>query len=132
MFFYLPFVGVWALFVRIPYKVLSPLILVFCILGAFSINNNVFDVEIMLAAGIFGYMMKKLDFPIAPMVITLILGPQMERALAQTLEMSAGKFEIIFTRPISVTLLITAMVFIIGSAVTEVKKKRGSFVEDMQ
>jgi putative tricarboxylic transport membrane protein len=131
LIFNLPLARFWALFVRVPYKILSPIILIFCILGAFSINNSIYDLGIMMAAGILGYLMKKLDFPIAPLIIALILGPQMERSLLQSLEISAGSFAIIFNRPISLTLLIVAALFVISGAISEIRKKRGSFVEDV-
>jgi putative tricarboxylic transport membrane protein len=129
LIFNLPLVGFWAQLVRIKFKILSPMILIFCIIGAFSLNNNTFEVGLMLGAGIVGYLMRKLDFPLAPMVLALILGPQMERALLQSLEMSSGKFSILFTRPISLILLIFAALFIISGVIAEVRKKRGSFME---
>jgi len=131
LIFNLPLARLWAQCVRIPYRVLAPMILVFCILGAFSINNSIYDVGIMMVAGFLGYILKKLDFSLAPLVIALILGPQMERSLLQSLEMSDGSFEIIFSRPISLVLLIIAALFILSGAIMEAKKKRDALSEDM-
>ena len=77
------------------------IILGFCVIGVYSLSNSVFDIVAMLAFGIVGYLFKKLDIPAAPLVLTLVLGPLMERALRQSLEMSEGDFSIFLTRPIS-------------------------------
>jgi len=109
----LPLVNVWAKLLKIPYNILVVFILVFCIIGAYSLNNSVFDVGMMIFCGLLGYMFKKLDFPLAPAILTLILGPQMERSLRESLSLSQGDYSIFFTRPISLVLLvITAIIFL--------------------
>jgi putative tricarboxylic transport membrane protein len=109
----LPLVGLWAKLLKIPYESLVVLILVFCIIGAYSLNNSVFDVGMMILCGLLGYVFKKLDFPLAPTILTLILGPQMERSLRESLSLSQGDYSTFFTRPISLVLLvITAIIFI--------------------
>ena len=111
----LPLIPLWVAVLRVPYSILFALILGFCVVGAYSLDNSVWDVGVMLAFGIVGYLFKKLDIPLAPMALTLILGPLMERGLRQSLEISRGDFSIFFTRPISLTLLIIAAVFVITS-----------------
>jgi len=107
----LPLVGWWAKLLRIPYQTLVVLILVFCMVGAYSLNNSVFDIGVMILCGLLGYLFKKLDFPLAPAILTLILGPLMERSLRESLSLSQGDYSIFFTRPISlVLLLITALI----------------------
>jgi putative tricarboxylic transport membrane protein len=108
----LPLVGWWAKLLKIPYQTLVVIILVFCIIGAYSLNNSVFDIGVMVLCGILGYVFKKLDFPLAPAILTLILGPLMERSLRESLSLSQGDFSIFVTRPISLGLLvITAIIF---------------------
>jgi putative tricarboxylic transport membrane protein len=109
----LPLVGLWVRLLRIPYNILVVFILVFCVIGAYSLNNSVFDIGMMIFCGFIGYLAKKLDFPLAPAILTLILGPMMERSLRESLSMSQGDYSTFFTRPISLVLLvITAVIFL--------------------
>ncbi|MEW6333623.1 MAG: tripartite tricarboxylate transporter permease, partial [Thermodesulfobacteriota bacterium] len=112
----LPLVGWWAKLLKIPYNILVVFILVFCIIGAYSLNNSMFDVGMMIACGVLGYLFKKLDFPLAPAILTLILGPLMERSLREALSVSQGDFSIFFTRPISLFFLIVTGVILATSA----------------
>ena len=121
----LPLVGLWAKLLEIRYQYLYPGILLFCILGAYSLNQSVFDVGVMVAFGVLGYIFRKLDWPLAPTVLALILGPMMERALRTSLEMSAGDLTILVTRPISLVLLIIAAVVLASPAVRLLGKKAG-------
>ena len=122
----LPCIPLWVAVLKIPYSILLTLILGFCVVGAYSLSNSVFDVGAMLAFGIVGYLFKKLDIPSAPLVLTLILGPLMERGLRQSLEMSRGDFSIFFTRPISGTLLAIAAVVIVTSTFRALAPVRGA------
>ncbi|MDI6754112.1 MAG: tripartite tricarboxylate transporter permease [Thermodesulfobacteriota bacterium] len=121
----LPLVGFWAKLLEIRYEFLYPGILLFCILGAYSLNQSVFDVGVMIAFGVLGYIFRKLDWPLAPTVLALILGPMMERALRTSLEMSAGDLSILVTRPISAVLLIVAAVVLLSPAVRLLGKRAG-------
>jgi putative tricarboxylic transport membrane protein len=111
----LPFIPLWVAVLRVPYAILYTAILGFCVLGAYSLNGSVFDVGVMTAFGVIGYLMRKLDIPAAPMVLTMVLGPLMERALRQSLEISGGDATILFTRPISATALVIAAAFSVTS-----------------
>ena len=84
------------------------------VIGAYSINNSVFDISTMLLFGRIGYGLRKMDFPLAPAVLTLILGPMMEDSLRQSLDMSQGDFSIFWTRPITVTLIALATVVMVS------------------
>lgn len=100
---------------RIPAGLLYPAVVVFCVAGAFSVNNSGFDVVIMLAGGFAGYAMRKAEVPIPPMVIALLLAPGLENALRQSLKFSQGSLAIFVTRPISAvlfTLLVTSLAFV--------------------
>ncbi|GHU08308.1 hypothetical protein FACS1894158_17490 [Betaproteobacteria bacterium] len=114
----LPLIPLWVKLLRIPYEILVAIILGFCVIGVFSLNNSVFDIWVMLGFGVVGYVFKKLDIPAAPMVLTLILGPLMERSLRQSLEMSGGSFDILFERPIALTLLVLATVVLLASSLS--------------
>jgi putative tricarboxylic transport membrane protein len=106
----LPLVGLWAKVVEIPYRLLAPLILVFCFIGSLSIRNNPFDLWIMLIFGFIGYAMKKLDYPAAPLILTLILGDRLESELRRSLVLSGGSPLILVERPVSLVLLVIAIV----------------------
>ena len=109
----LPLVGLFVNLLRVPYPVLYPLIVVCSILGVYAVNSSVVDVWIMLAMGILGYVLRKLDFETAPIVLGLVLAPMMELSLRQSLAMSAGSYAIFVTRPISVTLLAVGAALVI-------------------
>jgi putative tricarboxylic transport membrane protein len=112
----LPLVGLWAKILEVPYQYVCVGTLLFCILGAYSINQSVFDIWLMLGFGVVGYVLRKLDFPLAPAVLGMILGPQLERSLRTTLEISGGDFSIFLTRPITLGLLILAVIILLVSA----------------
>jgi putative tricarboxylic transport membrane protein len=101
----LPMIGLFINILRIPYRVLYPLILVFCVLGVYSINQSVVDVWIMIIMGLLGYWARKLDFETAPIVLGLILSPMLELSVRQALAMSGGSYAIFLTRPISAVML---------------------------
>jgi putative tricarboxylic transport membrane protein len=102
----LPMVGLFVQILRIPYPILAPLILLFCLVGAYSTSGQVADVFIMICFGILSYLMRKFKFEAAPLVLALILGKPMEESLRQSLGISQGSFAIFFARPISLVLLL--------------------------
>jgi putative tricarboxylic transport membrane protein len=110
----LPLVGLWARISLVPYKYLAPVILAVCVMGAFSARNTMFDVWVAIGCGVLGYALRKGHWPIAPLILGLILGPMIETSLSQSLNM--GGLSIFFLRPISVGFLIAAVV-VIGIAV---------------
>jgi putative tricarboxylic transport membrane protein len=109
----LPLIGVWVQILKIPYPILFPLVLLFCVIGSFSLNNNTDDVLLMIFFGIVGYFMKKFDYEGAPMVLALVLSPLMENAFRQSLLTSQGSFLIFVTRPISATLLFVSVILLL-------------------
>ena len=128
----LPLVGLWAQLIRVPYPYLAPGIMVLCFLGAYGIRNSFFDVAVAFAMGIVGYVMRKLDYPAAPVVLALILSPMLEDALRQSLTISKGSINIFITRPISLTLLILAAISVFLSIYSRRKgsKATAAFVEE--
>jgi len=108
----LPLIPLWVKILRIPYSYLFPAILVFCIIGSYSLNNNIGDVIVMAFFGVVGYLMKRYDFEAAPLVLALILGPLLEDNLRQALLISKGSFGIFFTRPISAAFMIVTILIL--------------------
>ncbi len=106
----LPMVGVLVNLLRIPYAYLYPMILVFCILGVYAVNQSVVEVWIMIAMGALGYCLRKFDFEVAPVVLGIVLSPMIETALRQSLAMSSGDWSIFFTRPIAASMIMLAVV----------------------
>jgi putative tricarboxylic transport membrane protein len=124
----LPLIRMWVQFLKIPYPILFPLILLFTLIGSYSVNNNIWDVFSMLLFGIIGYMMKKFNYEGAPLILALVLSPLMENALRQSLILSHGSFGIFFTRPIALVLFVIAMLSI-GSQLLPGFRKKISRIE---
>ena len=100
-----PFVAI----LRLPYTIIMGFIVIFASVGAYSVNNNIFDVWMMLGFGVLGYVMKKLEYPIVPLVLALVLGRLAENSLRQALMISGGSLSIFFTRPISAIFISAAI-----------------------
>jgi putative tricarboxylic transport membrane protein len=101
----LPLVGLFVNLLRIPYPLLYPGIVVFCVLGVYAVNGSLVDVWIMLLMGVLGYVLRKFGFETAPIVLGVVLAPMIEMSLRQSLAMSAGSYAIFVERPIAATLL---------------------------
>lgn len=114
----LAFVPFFAAILRIPFAILTPLIVVVCAIGSYAVHNNILDVWYMLIFGVVGYVFKKLDYPLAPMVLALVLGDMAENALRQSLIMSQGSLAIFFMRPISGVIMAVAILFFIMPIIT--------------
>ena len=108
----LPLIGLWVKILKVPYFFLFPLIILFCLIGVFSVRNNAADIVIMFVFGVVGYLMRKFNYQAAPLVLALVLGPMLEEAFRQSLITSRGSFAIFFTRPISVGFLIVAFILL--------------------
>ena len=104
----LPLVGLFVRMLLIPYRILLPFIILFCLIGAYAVNNQVFGIWLMLIFGVVGYFMRKGNFPATPVVLGLVIGPMLEGALRQALTVSQGEIDVFFTRPISLGMLIIA------------------------
>ena len=100
---------------EVPFKYLAVGVLLFCIIGAYSLQQSTFDVWVMLGFGILGYLFRKVNLPMAPLVLGLILGPAIERSLRTSLEMSAGDFGILVERPLCLGLLIASALVLAAS-----------------
>jgi putative tricarboxylic transport membrane protein len=104
----LPLVGIFAKVVRIAPQYLMPTVLILCVIGAFGDNSNLFDVWVMLGAGVVGYLMRRYGYEPAPLVVGLVLGTVMERSLRQTLIISRGEISGLWESPLCAVILLTA------------------------
>ena len=109
----LPLIGVWVRLLKVPYRYLAVVVVVICVIGAYSIKNAVFDVAVMIVFGVLGYLMRKGGFPAAPMVLAMILGRILERSFLRSLQISAADLGIFIQKPISATLLCVAALVLV-------------------
>jgi TctA family transporter len=127
----LPLIGLWVKMISVPYHYLYPMILIFCGIGVFSLNNSNFDVYLMAVFGVLGYVLKKLDCEPAPMMLGFILGPMMEEYLRRALLLSKGDPAILVTRPISGVMLVSAVILLVLVLLPGLAKTREvAFQED--
>jgi putative tricarboxylic transport membrane protein len=128
----LPLAGAWAKIAAVPQRILFPIILAVSIIGCYSLKGSMLDVEIMLLFGVVGYIFKKADIPLAPMILTFVLGAQMENSLVQSLTIFHGDITQFVQQPIPAALLgITAVVFTL-SIVAGIRKKKDTFADDIE
>jgi len=119
----LPLVGLWVQVLRVPYRILLPMILIFCLVGVYSINASLFEMLLVIIFGLFGYIMRKLNYEMAPLIMSVIIGPMLETAFRQSLLLSRGSFSIFITRPISAFFLVISVVLLAQTAVSFVVKR---------
>jgi putative tricarboxylic transport membrane protein len=112
-------VPVFAAILRIPFAIIAPIILVFCAIGAYSVNNNVFDVTMMMVFGVIGYFLKKTNYPLAPLVLAIVLGDKAEEAFRQSLLASQGSFGIFFSNSLVGTIMTLAFIALFWSMISE-------------
>jgi putative tricarboxylic transport membrane protein len=120
----LPLVGLWVKVLKIPYRILMPLILLFCIIGVYSLNNNIVELIIMVVFGVVGYFLRRLGYEEAPMVLAFVLGPLLERSFRQSLIMSDGSFMIFAQKPLSAICLVISALLIVSSGFSYYKKAK--------
>jgi putative tricarboxylic transport membrane protein len=111
----LPLVGIFVNVLKVPYPLLYPSILIFCVLGVYAVNGSIVDVGIMTVMGALGYVLRKFDFETAPVVLGLILAPMMEMSFRQSLSMSSGSYSIFIERPIALVMLMVGLVLLLLS-----------------
>src|SRR3954462_11602983 len=127
----LPLIGIWIKLLTVPYRWLFPAIVLFCAVGVYSTNNNTFDVWMVAAFGVVGYLFIKLGCEPAPLLLGFILGPMMEEHLRRALLLSRGDWSVFVTRPLSAGLLAGAAALLLIVALPSIKAKREeAFVEE--
>jgi len=109
----LPLVGLWVQLLRVPYRVLFPIVLLLCVVGTYSANKNAFDLWVMLGFGVAGYVLRKLEYDLAPFLIAFVLAPLVEQSLRQSLVMSPDGALILLQRPATVLMLAASAVLVI-------------------
>ncbi len=120
----LPLIPLWVRLLKVPYRVLFPLILLFCLIGGYSIHNSVFDIYTMIFFGVVGYFLRKLQYEFAPWVLAFVLGPMVEIAFRQSLIMSDGSFLIFFQRPIAAVCMTVSIFLLATSGIGFIRKTR--------
>ncbi|RJR47967.1 MAG: tripartite tricarboxylate transporter permease [Desulfobacteraceae bacterium] len=123
----LPLVGMWIQILKIPQKILFPVLYLLCLVGAYSVNHSTFDIYMMLLFGIFGYVLKKYDYEGAPLILGFVLAPLLETNFRQSLVMSDGSFMIFLSRPVSLGILLLVFVLALLSFLTFFKGWRQEY-----
>ncbi len=126
----LPLIGIWIKLLSVPYRYLFPTILLFCAIGVYTLNNNVFDVWMLAIFGVVGYVFYKLDCEPAPLLIGLVLGPMLEENLRRAMKISRGDWGVFIDRPLSLGLLLLSAVLLIAVFMPAVRKKREEAFQD--
>jgi len=120
----LPLIGIWVRVLRVPRGILMPLILLCCLIGAYSVHDNPMDVTIMIIFGVAGYILRKFDYELTPLLIAFVLAPLLETSLRQSLILSDGKLSIFAERPISFAILGISILLVISSGFSSYRKTR--------
>jgi putative tricarboxylic transport membrane protein len=112
-------VPVFAAILRIPFPIIAPIILVFCAIGAYSVNNSSFDVVMMMVFGVLGYFLKKCNYPLAPLVLAIVLGDKAEEAFRQSLLASSGSLSIFWSNGLVGTIMALGLIALFWSVISE-------------
>jgi putative tricarboxylic transport membrane protein len=120
----LPLIPLWVKLLRVPYSVLFPLILLLCVIGSYSLNNNFEEIIIMIIFGVFGYLMRKFGYEAAPLVFSLVLSTIIENSFRQSLLLSWGSFAVFFTRPIALFFMIVGIILFLLPIFSIIKRRK--------
>ncbi len=126
----MPLIGMWVQVLKLPYRILFPLILMFCVVGVFASGNAVFDVFVMVLFGVLGYLMRKFGYEPAPLVLAFVLGPMLENNLRKSLILSQGDFTIFIERPISAVCLVLATAALAAPLLPTLARRRARLATD--
>jgi putative tricarboxylic transport membrane protein len=121
----LPLIGVWVRLLKVPYRLLFPAIMVFSAIGIYSVNSSAFELYLTAMFGVVGFLLMKLGFPLAPMLLGFVLGPMMEENLRRSMLMGRGDPSLFLTRPISLGFLIATVLILVVMALPAINKRRG-------
>jgi putative tricarboxylic transport membrane protein len=125
----LPLIGIWIQVLRIPYTILFPFIILFCLIGVYGVNYSQLEIWVMIIFGVFGYVMRKLGYEMAPLVLALILGPMFESSLRQSLIIFDGNLMVFFTRPISAAFLVVSMLLLLSNFIPWMRSRKSLLAE---
>jgi len=124
LFVVMAFAPLFAAILRIRFAIIMPIIVYVCAIGAYAVNNRMIDIYYMIIFGVFGYLFKKLDYPLAPMVLALVLGDMAESALRQALLISGGSPIVLFRPPIALPIMVAAIIIFFWPTISDFRKKR--------
>lgn len=119
----LPLIGMWVKILKVPYPILFPLILLFCLIGAYSLSNSVLEMGIMIFFGVLGYLFKKFKYEGAPLILAMVLGPMMEHNFRASLGLFDGRILGFFERPISAVIMGIAVILLLLPLIPGMKKR---------
>jgi putative tricarboxylic transport membrane protein len=122
VFLNLPLVGMFVSLLRVPFRILMPVILLICMVGTYSVELSSFQMGILVAAGVLGYFLRKFDYDLAPFILALILGPAIEESFRQTLIRSNGSFSIFLKSPIALTFLVLSGMLLLWNFYRAIKR----------
>jgi putative tricarboxylic transport membrane protein len=125
----LPLIGLWVQVLKVPYPILFPIILLFCLIGVFSLNYSSMEVALMIGFGVVGYLARKFQYESAPLVLALVLGPMMENNLRLSLVISQGDPLIFLTHPISAVLVVVTFVLLVSPFIPWIGRRRATLQE---
>jgi putative tricarboxylic transport membrane protein len=127
----LPLIGIWVKVLEIPKKILMPSILLCCLIGAYATNNNAVDIIIMIIFGIAGYILRKHEYELAPIILALVLGPLLETNFRNALIIGDGRLTTFFEKPISAVLLSISALLFLSTGFSNYRKTKKRIVEEV-
>ena len=125
----LPLIPIWIKVLKIPYSILFPLILIFCLIGVYSLNFSQVEIGLMIGFGVLGYLMRKFKFEMAPLILALVLGPMMESNLRLSLLINQGDASVFLTKPISATFMAVSALLIMSTMIPSIRNRRSKLKE---
>ena len=128
----LPLVGIFINLLRVPFRILFPLILLICLVGTYSVSSSTFDLVVLLGSGILGYIFRKLHYDLAPFILALIIGPLIEVNFRQSLMRSAGSFSIFWGNPITMTFFGLSCLLLIWNVVNGLRAKKAEWQKALE
>jgi putative tricarboxylic transport membrane protein len=120
----LAFVPAFAAILRIPFTIIGPAIIVICAIGAYTVHSSMFDVYLMLGFGVLGYVLRKLKYPLAPLVLALVLGDRAEDAFRQSMLLSQGNLGIFVSKPLVALLTLSAIAVLVVPAFMTMRRRK--------
>jgi putative tricarboxylic transport membrane protein len=128
----LPLIGLWVQVLKVPYPILFPFILLFCLIGVYSLNYSLVEVALMICFGVFGYLARKFQFEMAPLVLAIVIGPMMENNLRLALVISQGSPMIFISHPISAVFIFITLALLISPFIPWIGKRRQKLQEKVE
>ena len=130
LFLNLPLIGLWVSVLKVPYRMLIPIILLCCFIGAYAANNNYLDIIAMLVFGIIGYVLRKLDYELAPFLLAMVLGPILERNFRNAVNLSDGSLFFFVQKPISAAILAICVLLLLSTGLSAYRKTKIRIIEE--